>query len=92
MNNTKLYKLPANTSVWSIDLQETIMINNDIYVILVNTTVFGDYVFVKKVIRFENIHLSFTIGTDCASYKPTKIEFGVSLKRLTFIKETEIYE
>lgn len=90
--NYKLYTLPANTSVWSIDLQENVKFDRDVYVILMNTTVLNDYVFVKKVERFENITLSWTTGTDCASYRPTKIEFGVSLKYLIFVKETEIYE
>ena len=90
--NYKLYTLPANTSVWSIDLQESIKMNNKAYVILAHTTTLDDYVFVKKVVRIENITLSWTMGTDCASYLPTKIEFGISLKYLTFVKEIEIHE
>lgn len=88
----KLYILHANTSVWSIDLQENIKIDKDAHVILMNTVHGSDYVFVKKVIRIENITLSWTMGTDCSSYLPTKKEFGVSLKHLTFVKEIEIHE
>jgi hypothetical protein len=90
--NKKLYILPANISVWSIDLQENIKIDKDVHVILMNTVHGSDYVFVKKVVRIENITLSWTMGTDCASYLPTKIEFGVSLKHLTFVKEIDINE
>jgi len=90
--NYKLYTLLANTSVWSIDLQENVKVDRDVYVILMNTTYGSDYVFVKKVVRLENMTLSLTMGTDCSSYLPTKIEFGVPLKYLTFIKKIEIHE
>ena len=88
----KLYILPPGTEVWSIDLQETIKCSNQVYVTLINTTTFNDYVFVKKMIRFENIALTLTMGTDCSSYRPTKNEFGTSLKNLTFVKEIDVYE
>jgi hypothetical protein len=88
----KLYTLPANTKVWSIDLQESISIDKDIPVCIENTTTFGDYIFVVKLIKFENMALSMTMGTDGSSYKKTKIEFGTSLKNLIFVKNIDIYE
>lgn len=88
----KLYILPADTKVWSIELQENVSIDRDVYVCVTNTTTIGDYVFVTKLIRFENITLSFTVGADCASYSKTKVEFGTSLKNLKFVKEIDIYE
>jgi hypothetical protein len=86
----KVYTLPANTKVWSIDLQENICLDRDIPVCVENTTTFGDYIFVVKLIKFENMALSMTMGTDCSSYKKTKIEFGTSLKNLIFVKNIEI--
>jgi hypothetical protein len=88
----KLYILPPGTEVWSIDLQETIKCSNQIYVTLINTTTFSDYVFVKKMIKLENMMVSSLMGTDCSSYLPTKNEFGTSLKKLTFVKEIDVYE
>ena len=88
----KLYILPPGTEVWSIDLQENIKCSNQIYVTLINTTTIGDYVFVKKMIKLENFQLSFLMNADCSSYLPTKNEFGISLKNLTFVKEIDVYE
>jgi hypothetical protein len=87
-----LYILPANTEVWSIDLQENIKFINNIDVILAHTTTLGDYVFVKKAFKFENLALSFATGTNCSSYTPTKNEFGVSEKNLIFVKKITVYE
>ena len=88
----KLYILPPGVDVWSIDLQETVKCSNQVYVTLINTTTFSDYVFVKKMIKLENMALSCLMGTDCSSYLPTKNEFGTSLKKLTFVKEIDVYE
>ena len=88
----KLYILPKNTEVWSIDLQETIKCSNEFYVTLINTTTFSDYVFVKKMIKLENFARSSLMCTDCSSYLPTKNEFGTNLKNLTFVKEIDVYE
>jgi hypothetical protein len=87
-----LYTLLANTEVWSIDLQENIKFTNNIDVILVHTITTGDYVFVKKVIKYENLSLSFATGTDCSSYRPLKNEFGVPEKNLIFVKKITVYE
>lgn len=90
--NKELYILPAGIDVWSIDLQESIKLCKDIFVTLTNTTVFSDYVFVKKMLHFSNGALSVLAGYDCSSYVPTKNDFGINKNKLTFVKNIEVYE
>jgi hypothetical protein len=89
-NKRSVYILPSNTEIWSIDLQETIEFNRDIYVSISHTTTLKDYVYVKKMIRIENLTLSQTTNTDCSSYMLTKHEFGVPLSKLKFVKQIDL--
>jgi hypothetical protein len=88
----EIYLIPSGTKVWSVDLQENVSFDKDIFVSLEHKTTIHDYVFVLKRIKMENMALCFATGTDCSSYLPTKNEFLANLNKLIFIKKIEINE
>lgn len=92
VKNRELYILPAGVEVWSIDLQESIKLCKDIFVTITNTTTSADYVFVKKMLHFSNGALSALAGYDCSSYVPTKNDFGITKKKLMYVKNIDVYE
>lgn len=68
MNIGQIYIIPANTRFWSIALQESVMVDRDLFVKLTNTCYNSDLIFGALQHKIFNLDISFLMKKDMSSY------------------------